>query len=525
MDKDNSVDLKPVRDNLKDLYPAFLLFALAVACYWRMFDNYFYLDDTNGVFAGYLLSHDITKIFTYNFEAIYISPLRRVVVALSYIPNYLISGYDPWSYYLANLLLHFGNSLLVYLIVKKLSDNKNLALLTAVLFSTSLNKADAVMMIAHRTTLMGAFFALLSIFLYIRIIMEGYNRRLFLYTLLSFVAALGSYETGLVLPGIFIALGLVYKGRDFFKKELLLVNASFLSLVIILVLFLGLQPGAAIADTSLVGRIYHIFRNVLAVFPSFIIPPFVLQQPNEAYHSITTYFGWIELFSLVLIGLIVTVNLRIRDRLVIFGLIFFLIMAIPTSSVNWAYYPEYKFHRLRFSIGKYSYLSSFGYYIIAGTLLCKLYCYLSARCTRPHLIKAVSFLVLGTFIVFNISLLYHREKMWEFVAKMTKAQIDFLISLDIKQNHYHKIYSSGNDQFIYSKHVESLLRVIHKNTDITVQDFSKESKPEAGEKELLFITADGKMVAIDYDKKYLIKQSELPLKAPPFLLSIKPTRF
>lgn len=525
MDEDNLPDMKPVRYNLKDLYPAFLLLALSVVCYWKMFDNYFFLDDTNGVFAGYLLSHDITKIFTYNFTAIYMSPLRRVVVAFSYIPNYLISGYDPWSYYLANLLLHFGNSFLVYLIVKKLSGNKNMALLTAVLFSVSLNKADAVMMIAHRTTLMGAFFALLSIFLYIRIIMEGYNRRLYLSTVLSFVAALGSYETGLVLPGIFIALGLIYKGREFLKKEFLLVNASFLSLVIILVLFLGLQPGVAIAETSIIEKIFHIIRNVLAVFPSFIIPPFVLQQPNEAYHSTSVYFGWMELLSLVLIGLIVTVNLRIKDKLLSFGLLFFLIMAIPTASVNWAYYPEYPFHRIRFSIGKYSYLSSFGYYIIAGTLLHKLYYYLFTRFTRPHLLKAASSLVLGTFIMSNISLIYHREKIWEFVAKMTKAQIDFLISLDIKQNHSHKIYASGNDQFIYSKHVESLLRVIHNNIDITVQDFSKESKSEAGRKELLFITSDGKLIAIELDKKSLIKQTKLPLKVPPFLLSIKPTRF
>jgi hypothetical protein len=477
MDEDNSVDMKQVRCNLKDLYPALILLALSVVCYWKMFDNYFYLDDTNGVFAGYLLNHDITKIFTYNFEAIYMSPLRRVVVALSYIPNYLISGYDPWSYYLTNLLLHFGNSLLVYLIVKKLSDNKNMALLTAVLFSASFNKADAVMMIAHRTTLMGAFFALLSVFLYIRIIMEGYSRRLFLYTFLSFVAALGSYETGLVLPGIFIALGLIYKWREFFNKELLLANASFLSLAIILVLSLGLQAGAAIAETSIIGKIFHIFRNMLAVFPSFIIPPFVLQQPNEVYHSTTTYIGWIELFSVGLIVLIVIANVKIQDRLIYFGLLFFLITSIPTSTVNWAYYPDLPAWRMRFSIGKYSYLSSFGFYVIAGALLYRFFNFLVKQQLDRNLLKYAMAFLLGVYFAFNIHWLYERERDWDRNTRKAKNQIDSLKSMQLNIADYTDIYVgqpsySNAELVLYSKHAESLLRVIFDRPELVVKDLS-----------------------------------------------------
>lgn len=517
MDEDNLVEMKPVRYNIEDLYSALLLLALSVVCYWKMFDNYFFLDDTNGVFAGYLLSHDITKIFTYHFMAIYMSPLRRVVVALSYIPNYLISGYDPRSYYLTNLLLHFGNSFLVYLIVKKLADNKNLALLTAVLFSASLNKADAVMMIAHRTTLMGAFFALLSLFLYIRIMMEGYHRRLFLYTLLSFVAALGSYETGLVLPGIFIVLGLVYKGREFFKKEFLLVNGAFLSLVIILVLFLGLQPGSAVAETSLVGKASHIFRNILAVFPSFIIPPFILQPPNEAYHSTTTYISWIELLSLALIGLIVIVNLRNRDRLLSFGLLFFFIAAIPTATVNWGYYPEIPGHRMRFSIGKYSYLSSFGFYLIAGALINKAYNYLkSLIIVRSKGIKLALFTLVGLYIIFNMYYLYGREKSWDRITKMARNQVSSLTSLKLNLNDYSNIFigeplspDTSGDLAIYSKHAESLFRVIYNNPELAVRDMNEYEPGSDKGKNLLLIAIENGMMAFELvsDKdSYIIKQ-------------------
>lgn len=503
MDEDTR-KMKPVRSNLEDLYSVLILLALSVVCYWKMFDNYFYLDDTNGVFAGYLLSHDITKIFTYNFTAIYMSPLRRVVVALSYIPNYLISGYEPWSYYLVNLLLHFWNALLVYLIVKKLSGNKNLALLTSVLFSASLNKADAVMMIAHRTTLMGAFFALLSVFLYIRIIMEGYNRRLFLHTLLSFVAALGSYETGLVLPGIFIVLGLIYKGREFFKKELLLVNASFLLLVIILVLFLRLQAGAAIAETSIIEKICHIFRNVLAVFPSFIIPPFVLQQPNEIYHSTSTHLSWIELLSVVLIIIVVIVNVKIKERLVYFGLLFFLIAAVPTATVIWGYYPNLPAWRMRFSIGKYSYLSSFGFYVIVGVLLYRFFNFLVKQQLNRNLLKYAMAFLLGAYLAFNIHWLYKRERDWDRNTRKAKSQIDSIKSMKLNIAEFSDIYigqplssHTSAELVLYSKHAESLLRVIFDRPELVIKDLSDYKSELSGN--VLFLLPDekGGMEAIE----------------------------
>src|SRR6266568_2193003 len=155
------------------LCAAGLLLALAFFCYWRILDNYYFLDDTGGLFAGYLLSHDFSQIFHYNFDTIYMSRLWRVVDAASFVPNYLISGIEPWSYFLVNILLHFGCSLLCYLITRTISRDRWQALLTAVLFGICLNKADAVMMIAHRTTLLGAFFSLASFYCFTRALAEG----------------------------------------------------------------------------------------------------------------------------------------------------------------------------------------------------------------------------------------------------------------------------------------------------------------------------------------------------------------
>lgn len=477
----------------KDRIAILSLFVLSVVCYWKIFDNYYFLDDTNGVFAGYLLSHDIIKIFTYPFGYIYMSPLWRVVAALSYVPNYLISGYDPWSYYLVNLLLHFGNSVLVYLIVKRLTDNKALSLLIAVLFSVSLNKADAVMMIAHRTTLMGAFFVFLSLLFYIGIVLDGYTRKRLLYVLLFFVAALGSYETALVLPAVFVGFGLIYKGKDFFKKELLLVNLAMIALVAALVWYLNLGPsttgGSVITEQDIWGRGYHIFRNVLSVFPSFIIPPFLLQSSEEFYHNATTYFGWIEYLSLALIGGIMAANIRTRDKLIYFALIFFFFTAIPSAAPRWAYYPDLPDHRLRFSIGKYSYLSSFGFYLIFGVFLYRVYSFFTNLfLNNRRMVKAVSLLFLTAYIIFNIYWLYDRENLWDYVTNSARKQIKSVQSYNLKVRHDTTIYIANFD--LYHRHAASLLRVIYDNPELVVKDVREYDPQKASGRDLFIIAGE-----------------------------------
>lgn len=477
----------------KDRIAIISLFVLSVVCYWKTFDNYYFLDDTNAVFAGYLLSHDITKIFTYPFGYIYMSPLWRVVAALSYVPNYLISGYDPWSYYLVNLLLHFGNSVLVYLIVTKLAGNKALSLLIAVLFSVSLNKADAVMMIAHRTTLMGAFFVLLSLLFYIGIVLDGYTRKRFLYVLLFFVAALGSYETALVLPAVFVGFGLIYKGKDFFKKELLLVNLAMIALVAALVWYLNLGPsttgGSVITEQDIWGKGYHIFRNVLSVFPSFIIPPFLLQSSEEVYHNATIYFGWIEYLSLSLIIGIMIVNIRAGNKLIYFALIFFFFTAIPSAAPRWGYYPDNRYiGDMRFSIGKYSYLSSLGFYIAFGSLAYRLYEYLSIKLDKKALIKISGYLLISSYLIFNIYWLYDREQTWDTVTNSAREQIESIRSLNLKVGNDTHVYV-GN-VIIYHNHARSLLRVIYDNPDLDVKDV-RDYRPGLNNKgRSVFIVAD-----------------------------------
>lgn len=484
----------------KDRTAIMLLFVLSVVCYWKIFDNYLYLDDTMAVFAGYLLSLDVMQILSYRFSYIDGSALRRVMVALSYVPNYLLSGRDPWSYYLVSLSLHFGNSVLAYLIVKKLSGKEGLALLVSFLFCASLNKADAVIWIAHRNGLMGAFFQLLSLLFYIRIVLEGYSNRFALYSIVSFLFAIGSYETALVMPAVFVSLGLLYKGRSFFRKDLILINSVFAGVVLALALYLNLGAtsvgGNVITESTFIGKAYHVIRNILSVFPSFIIPPFLLQDVNEPYHNVTAYFGWIETLSLILILSILLANrLYLKDRLLYFSLLFFFITAMPSASPRWAYFPMLYSQDIRWTIGKYGYLASFGFYTIAGILLYKLYCYLRDNnvLKRGYLVPA-SAILLSAYLIFNMYWIYERERMWDILTKAAKMQIDSLTALNLTPGKDTNVYVDRGF-ILYHNHARSLLRVIYDNPNLSVQDV-RDYRTGTGKRNLLFFAEDEQVSAL-----------------------------
>lgn len=498
---DRVMGLFYVKYTVKSVHIA-LLFVLSIVCYWKMFDNYLFLDDTSCIFAGYLLSHDITQIFTYNFENIYMSPLRRVMVALSHIPGYLISGAEPWSYYPVNLLFHFGNSVLVYLIVIRLSNNIGMAFFISIIFSASFNKADAVMVISHRQTLMGTFFSLLSLLFYSRMLFEGYNRRLFLLSLLAFFAALGSYEIALVMPMIFIIIGLIYRGKSFFEKDLVLINIIFISIVIALVWYLGLKTGGSISESSLLEKASHTLRNVLAIFSTFIVPPFLIKSKNIYYTAFSSHFGWLEWLSLTMITVVLIVNIKIKEKMIYFGIFASLVLIVPVAATSWIYYPElpadilsFSIGEVRYSAGRYGYFSSFGFYITAGVLLYKPYDYLTTRLWKPKsLIKGGACLLLLMYLVFNVALIYKREKMWDYVTDEARIQIDSLETLNLKIDKDTTIYA-GNF-VIYHIHLKSLLRIIYNDPQLYVRDlryFNAESK-DVTNKKLLFLEASGDKV-------------------------------
>lgn len=478
---------------LKSWHAGVSILVLVFASYWRILDNYWFLDDTTAPFSGYLLSLDITKLFTYRFDVIYMTPIWRVFVTLSYLPNYLLSGLEPWSYYLVSIMLHAGNGWLVFLISRKLLHSAGAALLIAFLFTVSLNKADAVMMIAHRTTLLGAFFALASFYYYVCLIVDGFSKVRLTGCLLAFFAALGSYETALLMPGIFIVFGLIWRGNTFFWTKEFFIGLALATFSAVLIVFLGLgSANGVVSEPYLIARLLHMARNILAVLPSFIVPPFLLQSPNILYYSEGTGFSWIEIFGLAILLFLFAAGLITKKRTVFIGILFFLILALPTSKVPWLFYPDINtgtLHRLRWSVGKFSYLSSFGVYFACGVLFWRVFLWFEGKLRHIIALRVCTVVLLAAYFCFNLYWLYKREIIWENATNNYRKQIESLRALNLTLDPNMVVYHFGFDS--YGRHAEALFRVIFKSPNLLVKYGPEDYKETTGKTEnAIFIIAN-----------------------------------
>jgi len=462
--------------SLKTRNVVLLLLLLAFAGYGAALNNYFFLDDTTGPYAGFLLSREPWRIFSENFDVIYMSRLWRPVVALSYVPNYLWGGLNPWSYHLVSTLLHAGCGVASYLIALRLTGRKQVALLTAVLGAMTMTKADAVMMLAHRTTLLGALFSLCSFLCYTRLLAAGWSRRDALLCAGCFLLGIFSYETTLALPGAFLGTGALLYGRAYLgKKRELALALALLALSGALILGLGLAGGGAVgagdAAQGVALRGWHIARNLAAVVPIFVIPPFLLHYPTNSYHNVPLTFGWVEMAGTGLLALFTWLGFRLKEPAVLVGVLFFLVLAAPTTQVPWLYYPDagagQALMKLRWSVGKFSYLPCFGFYLAAGILLTRLYDSLKGSLPGAPLAWGAG-LLLAWYLLFNWYWLQQRAGTWRAVGETGRKEVAALRARNLRIPPGTAVYQLN--LAYYHRHAQALLRVLYRDPGLRVLD-------------------------------------------------------
>ncbi len=126
----------------------------------------------------------------------------RPLVTASFLVEYQLCGLNAAFYYLTNILIHFANAVLVFLMMNLLLKQRATAFAAALLFVLHPVHWEAVANIPGRAILLCAFFYLSS-FLLFCLAFSG-RRPLLTYgfSLTAFILALLSKESALVLPGV-----------------------------------------------------------------------------------------------------------------------------------------------------------------------------------------------------------------------------------------------------------------------------------------------------------------------------------
>jgi hypothetical protein len=188
-----------------------LLFLATVAVYAVTFghafidwDDYDYVVN-NGAVQGLTLEH-LQTVFTHVFMGNY-APVNMI----SYMLDYALWGLNPTGYHLDSVLIHAGNGMLVYLVMRRLLLTPTSALLAAAIFLFHPLQAESVAWVAERKNLLGMLFFLATLLSYCSWRENpASNKLMYLISLGMFLLAVLSKSVTVIFPAAAILLDLCY---------------------------------------------------------------------------------------------------------------------------------------------------------------------------------------------------------------------------------------------------------------------------------------------------------------------------
>ncbi|MFH1552648.1 MAG: tetratricopeptide repeat protein [Candidatus Omnitrophota bacterium] len=341
-----------------------LLLVAAAVCYNAVLDAGFIWDDEYIVLQNPLIRAPLGSFQIFRQDIInsgfHSTVYYRPIQILSYAIDYRLWGMSSSAFHGVNVFLHFLNGVLVFFFTWKITGEKVVSLLAAMLFVIHPVHAGAVSYISSRTDLLFFFFGFLCMLFYVFFVQR---RRYILLGMSVFclVLALLSKEAAVVFPLLLLLLDATvlrgkYRSRLAYHVPNFFAAGGYIALHHFIFSqrhFMVFSPGAFASSIVKYFRIVREFL-VLGFFPVDMHMRRGLESPGVGLLPVLV--GIFFIFSFVF--------LRNRRRILLFALGFFLIALVPFFFVT-GYFKVVAEH--------WMYLASYGLFLFTATALVTLY--------------------------------------------------------------------------------------------------------------------------------------------------------
>lgn len=383
--------------------------------------NYYFVGDDFTWFRWISDSSFKNGIINYFTEAngFFYRPGTKVYFSLMYSAFWL----NQTMYHLVSLILHFFVATLLFLILKRILRNYFLSVISTVLFLILSGHHEAIFWISSTGFLFNAFFALLSLLLFIYW-KEKKRVIYFILSLTSVTLSLLFHELGVIVPLLIILYDTIF-GKEFFLgrfSKWICYPILFAPILPYLVLRYLAQSHWLSGDYS-----YNIFKlpyNIVGNTVGYLLLDFLGPQSLFLYQGLRNFsreymifampLSFVVIFGVVAIYKIIMKKMEEKDRkIVIFGFLFFLIALLP-------------FLGLGNITSRYSYLSSVGFVILFVLFLKKSYVYLINISDRYIGTGAIIVIV----VAYSMVQLFSLQKIhtdWQEAGEISKR---FLVSIE-----------------------------------------------------------------------------------------------
>ena len=422
---------KKIREKRTSLLPWILPILLVTAvCLSPMLMNSFTnWDDEYYVVQNALLrGPDWPGIFSKPVVSNY-HPITVATLAL----NYSMTQLDPSSYLITNLLLHLVNTGLVFYFIWLISGRKLwVASFTAIVFGIHPMHVESVAWVSERKDVLYTLFFLLSLIQYWRFLTTAKNKNI-VYCFLFFSLSLLSKPAAIILPFILFLLD-YWQGRKFTRRTIIEKVPFIVLSVLFAILTVKLQSKTAIASLDfypLWTRFFFATYSSMMYAVRFFVP-----YPLSAFHPFpeTKNLGLPILLSpAFMIGVLVLLWLKRKNKLVVFSVLFFminLILVLQIVSIGGTLLAE-----------RYTYMPYIGLAFLFGMLLEKY-----AASWNKYMVWGIPAAVLLIFAVIT----FQRTKVWKDSDTLWTDAIKHFPGASVPRNnrahHLLRISSKLNDK-------------------------------------------------------------------------------
>jgi Tfp pilus assembly protein PilF len=347
-----------------------VILALIALVYYPIFNNLL----TNWDDRIYILDNPYIKTISFenikNIFTCYYTGNYHPFTLISLAIDFKLSGIHPWAYQLTNLLLHLGNTILVFCLLNSLlrlnnSDANNfkiIPIIAAALFGLHTLNVESVAWVSERKNVLYTFFFLVSLIIYIRYI-KSLSIKSFILSIVLFLFSLLS--KGMALPLSICIIGIdYYARRNLLSKRVICEKIPFLALSISfgIIAIMAQQSLGAIQTEINYSWLSH-FAVAGYGFVQYLLKlcfPFHLSAfyPYPVNSGSLFPFEYYVCLALVILGLIAILWFFKMNKTLMFGILLFtanisiVLQLLPVGDAMMA--------------DRYVYVASIGFFFIVG---------------------------------------------------------------------------------------------------------------------------------------------------------------
>ncbi|HMQ97963.1 MAG TPA: tetratricopeptide repeat protein [Ignavibacteria bacterium] len=376
------------------------------------------------------------------------------LVNISYAIEYRFAGLNPFVYHLTNLLFHLMNSILVYLILLRLSKNNFIAALAAILFAVHPLHTESVAWITERKDMLYSFFFLLAVLFY-QTGRESKTKKQEVYVYLFFILSCLSKASAVTLPVVLLLVDYFNEkkltAKDIKEKIPLFVISLLFGIINIMAQYEKPLSGSLIEipQFDILSRILIVFYNyTFYLYKAFL--PFNLSAfypyPDPSVSALPVVFWAAPLVTGLIIYLVYLS--RKLGAVILFGMLFYTLTIFPVLQIV----PVGR----AITADRFAYLPLLGVLLVFSYLLHLLYeNILKSPAAKKVLLGLIAVLVIGlAYLTRNQNMIWESSMTLysDMVKKFPENSVGYNNrgTLFLKENRYNEAESDFSNALKYN---------------------------------------------------------------------------